>query len=250
MFRFLIRLDDACPTMHKANWDRIEEILDRYSIKPIVGVIPDCKDGHPVFNNPRDDSFWDKAKSWENKGWEIALHGLHHTYHKISKGTKTFQLNIEPITEFVGVDRERQEAMIRTGISILKEHGICPTCFFAPAHTFDINTVKACQKAEEIKFISDGYALHSYKKSGMVFIPAIFDTPHRMPFGLYTFVCHPSSMCTADFEHLVHFLEKNYRHATTVETILKGSIYKQGLFGHIIELLMYLKRVAKKYTKR
>lgn len=130
MFRFLIRLDDACQTMHKANWDRIEEILDLYSIKPIVGVIPDCKDRHPVFNNPRDDLFWDKVKSWENKGWEIALHGLHHTYHKMSKGSKTFQLNIEPITEFVGVDMEKQERMIRTGISILKEHGIHPTCFF------------------------------------------------------------------------------------------------------------------------
>lgn len=88
MFRFLVRLDDACPTMFQDNWDRIEEILDRYSIKPIVGVIPDCKDRSVGFDNPIDESFWNKVKMWDSKGWEIALHGLHHTYHEMPKGVK------------------------------------------------------------------------------------------------------------------------------------------------------------------
>lgn len=245
MFRFLIRLDDACPTMYKDNWDRIEEILDRYSIKPIVGVIPDCEDRSVGFNNQVDEFFWDKVKAWENKGWEIALHGLHHTYHDMPKGIKSFQLNIEPFTEFVGIDLERQEMMIQSGIDILKEHGICPTCFFAPAHTFDINTVKACKKTNEIEYISDGYALRPYKKVGMIFIPAVFDTPHKMPFGLFTFVFHPSRMTEKSFTNLVNFLEQNYQYVTTVESVLGERMHGQGLLGRIIEVLMYAKRVVK-----
>lgn len=245
MFSFLIRLDDACPTMYKANWDRIEEILDQYSIKPIVGVIPDCQDRSEGFDNQADGAFWDKVKVWENKGWEIALHGLHHTYHNMPKGVKSFQLNIEPFTEYVGVDLDRQETMIQEGIKILKEHGICPTCFFAPAHTFDINTVKACKKTNEIQFISDGYALRPYKKAGMIFLPAVFDTPHKMPFGIFTFVFHPSRMNEKDFDHLVDFLEKNHQYVTTVDSVIREPMYGQGLLGRFVEVLMYAKRVVK-----
>ena len=42
--RYLIRLDDACHTMDTFKWDKIENILDKYSVKPIVSVIPDNKD--------------------------------------------------------------------------------------------------------------------------------------------------------------------------------------------------------------
>ena len=135
--------------------------------------------------------------------------------------------------------------MIRTGINLLKDHGVCPKCFFAPAHTFDRNTVEAYKKADEIKFISDGYALRPYKKAGMIFIQAVFDTPHKMPFGLNTFVFHPSRMTAIDFDNLVIFLDKYNRHATTVESALREPMYAQGLLGRIIEILMYAERCEK-----
>ena len=72
--KYLIRLDDACPTMDKMKWDRIEEILDKFNIKPLVGIIPANNDSE-LFINEYDSTFWNKARLWQLKGWSIALHG-------------------------------------------------------------------------------------------------------------------------------------------------------------------------------
>lgn len=42
--QLILRLDDACEKRDLVKWDRIEVILDKYQIKPIVGVIPHCLD--------------------------------------------------------------------------------------------------------------------------------------------------------------------------------------------------------------
>ena len=44
MKQYLIRLDDACPTMNFSRWRVIEEILDKYHIAPLVGIVPSCED--------------------------------------------------------------------------------------------------------------------------------------------------------------------------------------------------------------
>ena len=41
---YLVRLDDACPQMNKQKWQRVENILDKYGIKPMVGIIPHNED--------------------------------------------------------------------------------------------------------------------------------------------------------------------------------------------------------------
>ena len=41
---YYIRLDDACEKMDVKNWARMEEILDRHRIAPLVGIIPHCED--------------------------------------------------------------------------------------------------------------------------------------------------------------------------------------------------------------
>ena len=38
--KYLIRLDDACDTSNLSKWAEIERILDNFSVKPIVAVIP------------------------------------------------------------------------------------------------------------------------------------------------------------------------------------------------------------------
>lgn len=42
--KYLIRLDDACPTMDKAKWQRIFDILDGNGVRPMVGIIPHNED--------------------------------------------------------------------------------------------------------------------------------------------------------------------------------------------------------------
>ena len=38
--KYLIRMDDACPTMDHDKWEYLEKILDEFSIKPIIAVVP------------------------------------------------------------------------------------------------------------------------------------------------------------------------------------------------------------------
>ena len=239
MLSYIIRLDDACPTMNHEKWMRMEKLLDKYNVKPIVGVIPDCKDMADDFQNEEDPLFWDKAKAWQEKGWVIAQHGLNHSFHDTPKGTKYYQLNIGDYTEFAGESLEVQKQMIKEGYDILKRHDLEVTCFFAPAHTYDINTVKACKELGFFKFISDGYALRPFKKDGMIFMPSIFDTPHKiLPFGVYTFVFHPSKMDESGFVYLENFLKTN---KSNFKNILNDIDFcsicrKQGILGCFIEI--------------
>ena len=131
MKKYLIRLDDACPTMDAAKWQRMEDMLDRYGVRPMVGVIPANNDPKQRIDS-EDFTFWDKVKSWVNKGWTIALHGYDHCY--VSEdGLK----GLNPLwarSEFAGVSLEKQKEKIREGVKIFRSHGIDPQYFFAPSH--------------------------------------------------------------------------------------------------------------------
>ena len=56
--KILIRFDDICPTMDYKQWNKAVEVLDKYHIKPLIGVIPDCKDPELSIESPRED-FWE-----------------------------------------------------------------------------------------------------------------------------------------------------------------------------------------------
>ena len=40
MSKYIMRLDDAAEKMDIEKWSRMEKLLDKHSIKPLVGVIP------------------------------------------------------------------------------------------------------------------------------------------------------------------------------------------------------------------
>ena len=61
--KYLIRLDDACPTMDRAKWQRVFDILDRYDVRPMVGIIPHNEDPKQEIDAPYAE-FWNKAKQW------------------------------------------------------------------------------------------------------------------------------------------------------------------------------------------
>ena len=70
MSKYLLRLDDACETMSREKWNRVEKLLDKYKIKPLVGVIPFNQDTNLKIDS-FDYEFWKKVKDWEKKEWEI-----------------------------------------------------------------------------------------------------------------------------------------------------------------------------------
>ena len=61
--KYLVRLDDACPTMDRSKWGKIEAILDKYNIKPMVGIIPANNDTTLKIDEV-DNFFWEKAFRW------------------------------------------------------------------------------------------------------------------------------------------------------------------------------------------
>lgn len=195
MSKYIIRLDDVCETMNKKNWDRMEGLLDKYHIKPIVGVIPASTD--PKFSWDKIDNYVDKVLNYQDKGYIIAQHGLHHDVCNDRK------------SEFSGKTINEQKNIIKKGYEILTSIGLKPVCFYAPKHNFDDITIDAIKQLSLFSFVSDGYALFPYYDRGVFFLPSIFNTAKKvLPFGVYTFVYHPNTMEEKDFEKLESFLKK------------------------------------------
>lgn len=248
MPKYVIRLDDACPTMNHLNWKRIENILDNYGIKPIVGVIPDNKDSD--FNWEYNHNFWNIVQSWQKKNWIIAQHGYEHLYHYHVPGKGYFQWSYSTNTELAGLSYEEQIKKLKSGYELLLKKGIKPTCFFAPAHTFDSITIEALKELGGIKFVSDGYALYPYMKRGMLFLPSICDGPFNIPIeGIYTFVFHPSNMKENDFRRMEYFIIRNFGQIINPENALSKIKYSQGLIGYILERMIYIARGIRKVLR-
>ena len=206
MKKYLIRLDDACPTMDAGRWLKMEMLLDQYGIRPMVGIIPANADPKQCIDS-EDVNFWQKALAWQNKGWAIALHGFDHCYISTEAG-------INPLwnrSEFAGVPLDEQRRKIKDGVAVLKSYGLNPKYFFAPSHTFDNNTLIALSKLSDIRIISDTIATKPYKWGDFVFIPQIGGHCVNMPLsGVYTFCFHPSVMGEDAFIALESFI-KNHK---------------------------------------
>lgn len=236
MKQYLLRLDDACPTMHAERWAKIESLLDKFDIKPMVGVIPNNKDPKQILSKP-DPKFWNKAKEWEHKGWTIALHGYDHCYISDEAG-------INPMwnrSEFAGVPLNKQKEKISKGIAIFRNHGIEPRYFFAPSHTFDLNTLKALKECSYIHIISDTIATKPYKKWGFVFIPQIGGRPKKLKLEpvMRTICLHPSAMTDVDFVELEHFLSSNKDKFISLEDLDLKSIGNKSALSIILSFVYF-----------
>ncbi len=214
--QYLIRLDDACPTMDKSKWSRIENILDSHGVKPMVGVIPHNEDSQQKLDE-EDAGFWTKVKEWEDKGWAIALHGYNHVYRSfVGGGLNPFW----KFSEFCGVPLEEQRNKIRQGITIMREHNIAPSYFFAPGHTFDENTLTALRVESDIRIISDTIATKPYRYKDFVFIPQFSGHCREMRLkGVFTFCFHPSMMDDAAFEQTDSFLTAHHEEFVSFDTL-------------------------------
>ena len=200
--RYILRLDDASEKRDVEKWDRIEELLDKYDIKPLVGVIPKCED--PMMDKyPVDNDFWNRVQAWENKGWVVAMHGYRHVYDSNDGGINP----VNNFSEFAGHPLEVQRERIKNGVKIFSNHGIEPKIFFAPGHTFDNNTLEALRLESNIRIISDTVAWDVYTKDGFTFIPQQSGRVRRLPFRTTTFCYHPDTMGLAYFNLLEEYIK-------------------------------------------
>ena len=105
--RIAIRLDDITPGMNWTKFLRCKEILDKYGIKPLIGVVPDNRDEKLKIDEEHAD-FWKYVKDLQQEGWMVAMHGFSHVYTTQNGGL----FPIGNKSEFAGISYKRQEDMI------------------------------------------------------------------------------------------------------------------------------------------
>ena len=239
--RYLIRLDDACPTMNHAKWFKMEKLLDEYGIKPMVGIIPHNEDPKQEIDD-EDPNFWDSVHNWEMKGWTIALHGYNHVYSSKEGG-------LNPLwnkSEFAGHSKEIQKEKIRNGVSIMRNHGINPLFFFAPSHTFDETTLDALREESDIRIISDTIALRPYKYKDFVFIPQLSGRCREMIVkGVYTFCFHPNTMTESAFERTEDFLKVHKEEFVSFDKLNIDCLNNKSLIDRILSSSYFFIRKIK-----
>lgn len=243
MNKYLIRLDDACATMSVKQWTKIEEICDTYSIRPMVGIIPVNKDVCQQIDNV-DSEFWNKVNNWKKKGWAIALHGYDHCF--ISEAGMSGLNPLWARSEFAGVSLDLQKEKIRKGVAEFRAHGIDPKYFFAPAHTYDENTLTALREESNIRIISDTIATKPYRKGDFIFIPQLGGhcTEMKIP-GIWTFCLHPSAMTEENFAATEKFLKVHQNEMIGFEELELANLKNKNMLSRLLSCVYFTIRRLK-----
>lgn len=232
--KYLLRLDDASPFMEMKKWRKTTEILNKYNIKPLVGIVPNNQDSQIKIKYDVAE-YQSLLTLWKNHEWQFALHGYNHVYCSNSGG-------INPIhkrSEFAGVKYEDQYEKLKSGYDLLLSQGVIPKYFYAPSHTFDENTLKALVKATPIRIISDTFALKPYKLKDITVIPQQLGKFRAIIIpGTWTFCYHPNNMSDSDFIEFELFLKKYNKYFITFPEI-QLPVRNKGLLDRSISL-MYL----------
>jgi predicted deacetylase len=200
--RYIVRFDDACPTMDHDIWHRIEAALDRHGVKPIVGVIPDNRDEAQKIDEP-DPDFWDRVRTWQAKGWTIALHGYQHRF--VTDDPGLFGWNAR--SEFAGLSKAEQEDKLGRALAIFRSQGVTADAWMAPNHSFDLVTVQALSELG-IDTITDGLGLFPHRDArGTTWLPVQLWSFLPRSFGLWTVVLHPNVWTEGELERFERDLE-------------------------------------------
>jgi hypothetical protein len=241
--RYLVRLDDACPWRDRGPWDRLEALFDRLGVRPLVAVIPDCRDPE-VRPGTEDPAFWQRVRGWKAKGWALALHG--HTHELGPCGSSLVPLN--RYTEFAGRPEAEQRAKIRSGWGLMTAEAVAPDWWVAPAHTFDRTTLKVLTEETSIRRISDGLSNRAFVRHGFSWVPQQLWRPRSCPDGLWTLCLHPNDHTPAFEARLEAFLTEHQAHLATWDTAVSDRPWGggDGLFEASFRTLRFVKRMLKK----
>ena len=242
MRKITIRIDDVTPGMDAGKMIRFAEMLDRYNIKPLIGIIPDNKDSSPEVVADRSDDEnqtsidfgWIKERL--ERGWIAAQHGCYHVY--TTKNGGLFPLNA--YSEFAGLAFEDQNRLISYGKHVLEENGIKTNIFMAPAHSYDKNTIRAL-KNNSFEFVTDGFGSLPYSMGGLTFLPISFLRSRELKSdreGFTTFVVHTGMMEESDFSEYEEMFEKYRERFTDYSEFLQIPPVRCSRGKHYREYLM------------
>ena len=213
----LIRLDDIAENMNWPLMKKCEVLFDKYNIKPLLGVVSNNMDPD-LLSNQKNELFWKQIREWKEKKWEISMHGYTHVYDKETYKKDFF--NYGGKSEFFGHSYEEQFSRINKSLEIFKKENIEIRSFFAPNHTYDLNTFAAL-KNNNISNIIDGYGLMPFKKKNINFIPQLFYKEIALPFGIQSTQVHLNYWNEDDFLKFEKFIIKNNSKIISFDEALK-----------------------------
>lgn len=229
-----IRLDDITPDMNYEQFNKVKDILDENGIKPLIGVVPYCKDESLHCETARED-FAQFVQGLADNGWKIALHGYNHLYTTREKGI--FPIN--NFSEYAGVDYDKQNVMIKEGLAMLRDWGLEPIAFMAPGHTFDRNTLKAL-KANNITKLTDGFGNRPYIRDGVTFYPISKKRSECTSDidGYSTYVLHTNTMSEEGIINFRKLITENREHFIDYVEYLKVEPQIRNTMGNLKEYLL------------
>ena len=198
--RYLLRLDDLCPTALWPKWNPLLALLEELDIRPILAVIPQNED-RELELAPPDAAFWPRLRALAARGATIGLHGYRHVC--ASRGRSLVPLH--RWTEFAGAPFHTQRAWIHAGAEILRQQGVAPRIWVAPRHGFDRRTLAALEQ-EGIELLSDGFAPAPFTRGGLTWLPQQLWEPVEKASGLWTICAHPNTAADEQMERLCGFL--------------------------------------------
>lgn len=213
----LFRLDDVTPQQNWENFERLHDLFRRYSIAPVIGVVPQNMDKKLCVDKPRENYIAYLKKLHDEEGWVIAQHGYTHTYVNRNGG----MLKVNRQSEFAGLSGEEQRKKLGDGQQILQKQGICAKMFMAPAHAYDKTTLKVLKELG-FTWVTDGYTNHVYRRYGLVFIPCTVAKPIVVPKDWVNTVCyHPNMMTEEEFTELETFLQSHAEECMSFDQYLQ-----------------------------
>jgi len=191
-------------------------LLSQYKVAPILAVVPDNQD--PGLNlQPPDPDFWNRMRACEHAGATIALHGYRHLCN--SRGGSLVHLHDR--SEFAGVDESQQRAWIHRGLEILRGNGLNPRLFVAPRHGFDRGTLRALAQ-EGLGVLSDGFAVRTFTRHRVLWIPQQLWEPVQKSAGLWTICIHTNTATKSLEDKLEEFLRANADQFTSFDKVTAG----------------------------
>ena len=231
--RIAIRMDDITPDMDWEKFLRFKAMLDARGIRPLLGVVPDHHDPKLRVDSPRED-FWEYLRRLQDEeGYILCMHGCHHVYTTNRGG----MLPLNRQSEFAGLPYEEQRDLILKGKRILEGHGIAADLFMAPAHSYDLNTLRSLRDCG-FTGLTDGFGDHPYRYEEMIFYPISYRKSDSLKKakGITTFVVHVNTMDEADFESYGRILAE--QEMVSYDVMLREDIGRRGSLGHAKEYLM------------
>jgi uncharacterized protein DUF2334 len=213
--KYLLRFDDICPTMNWKVWSEIEAILLEEKLKPILAVVPDNQD--PVLQvEPAVENFWDRVRTWQARGWTVALHGYQHRYVTCHPGVVT----VKKKSEFAGLPPAEQEQKLRRGMEIFERERIKSRLWIAPSNCFDVCTVSLLPKFG-ISMICDGYFRFPFVcRQNLFWVPQQLFGFRPAPPGIWTVCYHHNCWTPADLRQFRDDLDCYGPEVTSLDDVL------------------------------